>query len=290
MAEFGKVNRYEPSGSLHGLLRVREFTQDDAHIFCTEEQINEECFLMCSLVLKIYHDFGFADVKVKFSDRPAQRIGEDEVWDKAEKALKHAVTTAGLAYTLNPGEGAFYGPKLEFVLRDAIGRDWQLGTIQVDFNLPERFAMSYIGADGKKHRPVMLHRAIFGSLERFTGILLEHYAGRLPLWLAPVQVVIATITSDVDDYATELLVALKKAGVRAEADLDNEKINYKIRKHSMLKAPMIVALGRREKEERTVSLRQLGSEQQETLAFSDFIARLRTDTASPSSKAEVYTI
>lgn len=284
MAEFGKVNRYEPSGALHGLLRVREFTQDDAHIFCTEEQINEECLKMCHLVLQIYADFGFTEVRVKFSDRPEQRIGDDAIWDKAEYALKHAIEGANLEYSLNPGEGAFYGPKIEFVLRDAIGRDWQLGTIQVDFNLPERFDIGYIAADGKKHRPVMLHRAIFGSLERFTGILLEHYAGKLPLWLAPTQVVVASITNEVDGYAHEVMMALKKIGCRVELDLDGDKINYKIRKHSLLKVPMMLVLGKKEQESQAVSLRRLGSDAQEVLALTDFIDKLRKEISSPITK------
>jgi len=284
MAEFGKVNRYEPSGALHGLLRVREFTQDDAHIFCTEEQINEECLAMCRLVLQIYADFGFTEVRVKFSDRPEQRIGDDSIWDKAENALIHAIEGANLEYTLNPGEGAFYGPKIEFVLRDAIGRDWQLGTIQVDFNLPERFDIGYIAADGKKHRPVMLHRAIFGSLERFTGILLEQYSGKLPLWLAPTQVVVASITNEVDDYAKEVAAALKQIGCRAELDLDGDKINYKIRKHSLLKVPMMLILGKKEQETSTISLRRLGSDTQEILALADFIAKLGDAMASPTGE------
>lgn len=284
MSEFGKVNRYEPSGSLHGLLRVREFTQDDAHIFCTEDQILEECLSMCQLILQIYADFGFSEVRVKFSDRPEQRLGEDSIWDKAEYALKQAVETAGLEYSLNPGEGAFYGPKLEFVLRDAIGRDWQLGTIQVDFNLPERFNISYIASDGKKHRPVMLHRAIFGSLERFTGILLEHYAGKLPLWLAPVQVVVATITNDVDDYARKVVTALKAVGCRAELDTDGDKINYKVRKHSLAKIPLMLILGKNEKEMGTVSVRKLGDDAQEVLALPDFIAKLGNDIVPPTTE------
>lgn len=281
LSEFGKVNRYEPSGALHGLLRVREFTQDDAHIFCTEEQINEECVKMCELVLQIYAAFGFDEVRVKFSDRPEQRIGDEASWDKAEFALKHAIESANLKYVLNPGEGAFYGPKIEFVLRDAIGRDWQLGTIQIDFNLPERFDISYTGSDGKKHRPVMLHRAIFGSLERFTGILLEHYAGKLPLWLTPVQVVVASITNEIDDYAHQVVKALKDVGCRAELDLDADKINYKIRKHSLLKVPMMLILGKKEKESRQVSVRRLGDDAQETLALADFIAKLKVEMASP---------
>ena len=228
IAEFGKVHRFEPSGALHGLMRVRAFTQDDAHIFCTEEQITEECCTVCQLILDIYRDFGFTDVRIKFSDRPAKRIGSDEIWDKSEAALIAAVKTTGLVCVTNPGEGAFYGPKLEFVLRDAIGRDWQCGTLQVDLNLPDRLGATYIGADGEKHTPVMLHRALFGSLERFTGILLEHYAGNLPLWLAPVQIVIATITSDANEYADKILKMCEANGLRVGFDIRNEKINYKI--------------------------------------------------------------
>ncbi|MBM3506087.1 MAG: threonine--tRNA ligase, partial [Alphaproteobacteria bacterium] len=224
IAEFGKVHRFEPSGALHGLMRVRAFTQDDAHIFCTEEQITQECRIVCQLILNIYRDFGFEDVRIKFSDRPAKRIGSDAIWTRSEAALKAAVDATGLSYTTNPGEGAFYGPKLEFVLRDAIGRDWQCGTLQVDLNLPERLGAFYIGPDGEKHSPVMLHRALFGSLERFTGILLEHYAGKLPLWLAPVQAVVATITSDGDPYASEVAGLLMAHGLRVETDLRNEKI------------------------------------------------------------------
>ncbi len=281
LSEFGKVNRYEPSGALHGLLRVREFTQDDAHIFCTEDQINEECVKMCKLVLNIYASFGFNDVRVKFSDRPEERIGTESSWDKAEFALKYAIESAKLNYVLNPGEGAFYGPKIEFVLRDAIGRDWQLGTIQIDFNLPERFDISYTASDGKKHRPVMLHRAIFGSLERFTGILLEHYAGKLPLWVAPIQVVVASITNDLDDYANYVAQQLKAIGCRVELDLDADKINYKIRKHSLVKTPIILVLGKKEEELKQVSIRRLGEENQEVLALADFIDKLKIEIARP---------
>jgi threonyl-tRNA synthetase len=283
IAEFGKVHRFEPSGALHGLMRVRAFTQDDAHIFCTEEQITHECRIVCQLILSIYRDFGFEDVRIKFSDRPEKRIGSDAIWDKSEAALKAAVEATGLSYTTNPGEGAFYGPKLEFVLRDAIGRDWQCGTIQVDLNLPERLGAFYIGADGDKHPPVMLHRALFGSLERFTGILLEHYAGKLPLWLAPVQVVIATITNDADDYANTVLAACEAAGIRAEADLRNEKINYKVREHSHAKVPALFVVGKREAEEGTVSIRQLGGKQQEVLALDEAINRLNEEAAIPGT-------
>ena len=265
IAEFGKVHRYEPSGALHGLLRVRHFTQDDAHIFCTEDQITEECVKLNEQMLSIYRDFGFENVRIKFSDRPEKRVGEDEIWDKSEAALKRAVEAAGLEYELNPGEGAFYGPKLEYVLRDAIGRDWQCGTIQVDLNLPGRLGAFYIGPDGEKKAPVMIHRAMFGSLERFTGILIEHHAGHLPLWLAPTQALVATIVSDADDYAEKVVAELRKAGLRAEVDVRNEKINYKVREHSLAKVPVMLVVGKREAEEGTVSVRRLGSQAQEVM-------------------------
>ncbi|MCY4317606.1 MAG: threonine--tRNA ligase [Alphaproteobacteria bacterium] len=277
IAEFGKVHRFEPSGALHGLMRVRAFTQDDAHIFCTQEQITQECRVVCQLILNIYRDFGFEDVRIKFSDRPAKRIGSDAIWDKSEAALKAAVEATGLSYTTNPGEGAFYGPKLEFVLRDAIGRDWQCGTLQVDLNLPERLGAYYIGPDGEKHPPVMLHRALFGSLERFTGILLEHYVGKLPLWLAPVQAVVATITSDGDSYANEVAAQLTSHGLRIETDLRNEKIGYKIREHSLAKVPVLLVVGKREAKEGTVSLRRLGREGSETLSLRESLIRLETE-------------
>jgi threonyl-tRNA synthetase len=280
IAEFGKVHRYEPSGALHGLLRVRHFTQDDAHIFATEDQITEECVRLNEQMLSIYRDFGFEDVRIKFSDRPAKRVGSDAVWDKSETALKRAVEAAGLSYELNPGEGAFYGPKLEYVLRDAIGRDWQCGTIQVDLNMPMRLGAFYIGSDGEKTVPVMIHRAMFGSLERFTGILIEHYAGHLPLWLAPVQAVVATIVSDADAYAGEVLEALQKAGLRAEADLRNEKINYKVREHSLAKVPVMLVVGKREAEEKTVSVRRLGSQEQQVMKL-DAAIRMLVDEAVP---------
>ena len=276
VAEFGKVHRYEPSGALHGLMRVRAFTQDDAHIFCTEDQITEESNKVCDLVLSIYKDFGFEDVSIKFSDRPEQRVGSDEIWDKSEKALKIAMEATGLEYTHDPGEGAFYGPKLDFILRDAIGREWQCGTLQVDLNLPERLGGNYIAEDGLKHNPVMLHRALFGSLERFTGILLEHYAGNLPLWLAPIQAIVAPITSDIDDYATEVQNELKKHDVRVDADLRNEKISYKIRENSLKKIPYMLILGKKEKEERSITLRVFGSEKQEKIKFeklNDFFSK-----------------
>ena len=265
LAEFGKVHRYEPSGALHGLLRVRHFTQDDAHIFCTEDQITEECVKLNEQMLSIYRDFGFDDVRIKFSDRPDKRVGSDEVWDKAEAALKRAVEAAGLEYELNPGEGAFYGPKLEYVLRDAIGRDWQCGTIQVDLNMPMRLGAFYIGPDGEKTVPVMIHRAMFGSLERFTGILIEHHAGHLPLWLAPVQVMVATIVSDADAYAAKVLAALKGAGLRAAADLRNEKVGYKVREHSLAKIPVIAVVGKKEAEDKTVALRRFGGDAQKVM-------------------------
>ncbi len=281
LSEFGKVHRYEPSGALHGVMRVRSFTQDDAHIFCTREQITQECIKVHELMLSIYRDFGFDDVVIKYSDRPERRVGSDAVWDEAEEALKQAVRAANQDYDVNPGEGAFYGPKLEYVLRDAIGREWQCGTLQVDLNLPERLGAFYIGADGEKHVPVMLHRAMFGSLERFTGILIEHTAGRLPLWLAPLQVVVATITSQADDYALEVAAALRAAGLRGEADLRNEKINYKIREHSHAKVPVLFVCGGREARERTVSIRRLGSKQQNVSGLDEAIAALVEESTPP---------
>ena len=282
MAEFGSCHRNESSGSLHGIMRVRAFTQDDAHIFATEDQITDECKSFCELLLSVYKDFGFEDVMVKFSDRPEVRAGEDAVWDKAEKALMDAVMASGIDFELNPGEGAFYGPKLEFVLRDAIGRDWQCGTFQVDFVLPDRLGATYIGEDSQRHTPVMLHRAILGSFERFIGILIENYSGRLPLWLAPVQATVATIVSDADDYAQEVLVALKAAGIRADLDIRNEKINYKVREHSLMKTPVMLVVGRREAEEGTVAIRRLGGKDQETLALDEAIARLKEEARMPS--------
>jgi threonyl-tRNA synthetase len=281
MAEFGSCLRNEPSGALHGLMRVRAFTQDDAHIFCTEDQITSETKAFCDLLMSIYKDLGFDDVVVKFADRPPVRAGADETWDKAETALIEATAAAGLETVLNPGEGAFYGPKLEFVLRDAIGRDWQLGTLQVDFVLPERLDATYIGEDGQKHRPVMLHRAILGSLERFIGVLIEQYAGRLPLWLAPVQVVVATITNAADAYAREVRAALAKAGLRTEIDLRNEKINYKVREHSLEKIPAMLIVGNREAEDGTVAMRRLGGKDQEILALAKATARLKEEAAGP---------
>jgi len=281
MAEFGSCHRNEPSGALHGLMRVRAFVQDDAHIFCTEDQITSETKEFCELLLDIYKDFGFEEVVVKFSDRPEVRAGDDATWDKAEAALKEATEAAGLDWSLNPGEGAFYGPKLEFVLRDAIGRDWQCGTLQVDFVLPERLDATYVGADGEKHRPVMLHRAILGSFERFLGILVENFAGRFPLWMAPTQAVVATITNDSDGYAEEVLKTLKAAGIRAEIDLRNEKINYKVREHSHAKVPVLFVVGAREAEQRTVAIRRLGGKEQEFLALDEAVGRLKEETAAP---------
>ena len=280
-AEFGKVHRYEPSGALHGLMRVRAFTQDDAHIFCTEEHITAETGAVCNLLLGIYRSLGFDDVIIKFADRPERRVGDDAVWDRAEAALKAAMDDLGLEYVYNKGEGAFYGPKIEFVLRDAIGRDWQCGTLQVDLNLPGRLGATYIGADGEKHVPVMLHRAIFGSLERFIGVLLEHYAGALPLWLAPLQVVVATITSDGDDYARRVVERLRAAGLRADADLRNEKINYKVREHSLAKVPVILAVGRKEVADETVSVRRLGEPGQRVLGLEEAVRSLAQEAAPP---------
>jgi len=281
ISEFGKVHRYEPSGALHGLFRVRGFTQDDAHIFCTEDQLTEEAVKVNDLILSIYEDFGFADVVIKFADRPETRVGSDAVWDKAEKALRQAGEAAGQTFEYNPGDGAFYGPKLDYVLRDAIGREWQCGTLQVDFNLPERLDAFFIGADGEKHRPVMIHRAMFGSLERFTGILVEHFAGHFPLWLAPLQVVVATITSEADDYAISVRDALRAAGLQAEADLRNEKINYKVREHSVTKVPVIFVVGGREVEEGTVNVRRLGSREQTSMTLADAIATLCEQASAP---------
>jgi threonyl-tRNA synthetase len=281
MAEFGSCHRYEPSGALHGIMRVRAFTQDDAHIFCTEAQIAPETVRFVALLSSIYRDFGFPEFSVKFSDRPAQRVGADAVWDHAEAALKEACATAGVDYTVNPGEGAFYGPKLEFVLRDAIGRDWQCGTLQVDFNMPERLDAEYVGEDGARHRPVMLHRAILGSFERFLGIVIEHYAGRFPLWLAPVQVVVATIVSDADAYAEKVAAALAKAGLVVQTDLTNQKINAKVREHSLQHVPVLAVVGRKEAESGTVALRRLGSQAQEVLALDEAVTILAAEATPP---------
>ncbi len=281
MAEFGACHRFEPSGALHGIMRVRGFTQDDAHIFCTEEQIAPETVKFVEMLRLVYADFGFDDFAVKFADRPTPRAGADEVWDRAEAALKSACEQAGVTYILNPGEGAFYGPKLEFVLRDAIGRDWQCGTLQVDFVLPESLDASYITAESTRARPVMLHRAIVGSFERFIGILIEHYAGRFPLWLAPVQAVVATIVADADDYAEEVAAHLKAAGLTVATDLRNEKINAKIREHSLTFVPNILVVGRKEAEQKTVAIRRLGGAAQEVLPLDDAIATLKTEATPP---------
>jgi threonyl-tRNA synthetase len=282
MAEFGACHRYEPSGALHGIMRVRSFVQDDAHIFCVDDDIESESIRFCDLLRTIYKDLGFPEFSVKFSDRPPVRAGSDEVWDKAEDALKRACKAAGIDYTLNPGEGAFYGPKLEFVLRDAIGRDWQCGTLQVDFVVPERLDANYIGEDGHRHRPAMLHRAILGTFERFIGILIENFAGKFPLWLSPVQAVVTTITSEGDAYAQEVGAALREAGLRCEIDLRNEKINYKVREHSLAKVPVIIAVGKREAAEKTVSIRRLGSDKQESLALEAAVHRLREEAQPPA--------
>jgi threonyl-tRNA synthetase len=281
MAEFGACHRFEPSGALHGIMRVRAFTQDDAHIFCTEDQIASETVKFVAMLTAVYQDFGFADFAVKFSDRPDIRAGSDEVWDRAEAALKSACATAGVDYTLNPGEGAFYGPKLEFVLRDAIGRDWQCGTLQVDFVLPERLDAEYVTSESTRARPVMLHRAILGSFERFLGILIENYAGRFPLWLAPVQAVVATIVSDADDYAAEVVAALRAAGLTVELDVSNQKINAKIRDHSLHHVPIILVVGRKEAEDRTVALRRLGGAAQEVLTLDEAVASLTREATPP---------
>ena len=275
MAEFGKVNRYEASGSLMGIMRVREFTQDDAHIFCTPEQMESECIDTLKLILDIYKQFGFNEVKIYLSTRPEKRIGSDEIWDLCEKSLANALNAHGYEFTINPGEGAFYGPKLEFILRDAIGREWQCGTIQVDMNLPERFDISYIGEDGEKHRPVMLHRALFGSIERFMGILIENQSGNLPLWLSPEPVVVVPISEKYREYAESVVADLRAAGVYCRADLRDEKVNYKVRELSLAKTPIIAVVGEKESADKTVTLRKLGIEKQETVALSDFIAQMK---------------
>ena len=281
MAEFGSCHRNEPSGALHGIMRVRAFTQDDAHIFCTEDQITAESVKFCSLLQSIYADFGFTDVRVKFSDRPEVRAGDDATWDRAEAALTDAIKAAKLDTILNPGEGAFYGPKLEFVLRDAIGRDWQCGTLQVDFVLPDRLNAEYVGEDGNRHRPVMLHRAILGSMERWIGILIEQYAGRMPAWLAPVQIVVASITDQANDYAREVADVAAAMGLRVETDLRNEKISYKVREHSVMKVPFILAVGGREAEAKTVALRRLGSNDQQVIDMAKALALLKAESLAP---------
>ena len=282
LSEFGHCHRDEPSGALHGLMRVRGFTQDDGHIFCTEAQITEETIVFCELLLSIYKDLGFSDVKVKFSDRPAKRAGSDEVWDKAESSLKEAVEAAGLTYSVNPGEGAFYGPKLEFVLVDAIGRNWQCGTLQVDFVLPERLDAHFVDSDGKKKRPVILHRAILGSFERFLGILIEEYAGRFPLWLAPIQLCVATITNEVDNYAKEVHAAFKKAGIRAILDSENDKINFKVRHHSHQKTPIIIVVGEKESQQRAVSVRRLGGKEQVHMPLDEAVKKISLESKPPA--------
>ncbi len=281
LAEFGSCPRYEPSGALHGIMRVRGFVQDDAHIFCTHDQITDETKSFCELLLRAYRDLGFTDVKVKLATRPEKRIGSDAVWDLAESSLEKATQAAGLTFTYNKGEGAFYGPKLEFTLTDAIGREWQCGTLQVDFNMPERLGASYIGEDGNKHPPVMLHRAIVGSMERFIGVLIEHYAGKFPLWLAPVQAVVATVVGDAEPYAREVVATMKKAGLRVELDTENQTVNYKVRRHSLAKVPNLLVLGRREAENRSVTLRKLGSEGQESLTLDAAISALAADGVPP---------
>jgi threonyl-tRNA synthetase len=281
MAEFGACNRYEPSGALHGIMRVRGFTQDDAHIFCTFEQIEAESKKFIELLARIYDDLGFGNWRIKLSTRPEKRVGSEESWDKMEAALGNACKAAGYDFEIFPGEGAFYAPKLEFVLTDAIGRDWQCGTLQVDPNLPERLDANYIAADGGRYRPIMLHRAVLGSFERFIGILIEEHAGKLPFWLAPRQVVVASIVSDADAYVDEIVAALKAQGIRAEADTRNEKINYKVREHSVGKVPVILAIGQREVAERTVSVRRLGEDRTETLALDAIVSELLAKSTPP---------
>ena len=282
MSEFGKVHRYEPSGALHGLLRVRAFTQDDAHIFCTEEQITEECLSVTNLILEIYKDLGFEDVILKYSDRPDLRVGDDKVWDKSEAALLEAIKATKLEYSVNKGEGAFYGPKIEFVLRDAIGRDWQCGTLQVDLNLPGRLGASFIDSDGNKKVPVMLHRALFGSLERFIGILIENYSGKLPFWLCPVQTIVIPISSDFDEYAKQVNNELKKVGLSSEVDLKNHNLNYKIREHSLTKVPMLLICGKKEVDSNTVTIRRLDSKKQETMELKEFLKKYSALNKAPS--------
>jgi threonyl-tRNA synthetase len=280
-AEFGSCHRYEASGTMHGLMRVRGFTQDDGHIFCTEEQIEKETELFINLLSDIYKDLGFETFDIKLSTRPEVRVGSDEVWDKAEAALEGAITKLNLPFTIEEGDGAFYGPKLDFVLTDAIGREWQCGTFQADFNLPERLDAEYVGEDGSKHKPVMIHRAVLGSFERFIGVLIENYSGRLPFWLAPLQVSVATIISDVDDYAKEIIGLLEEAGIRCHADLRNEKISYKVREHSSAKVPVIMALGQREKDNRTVSIRRIGSDKTETIDLKEALKILSIENSNP---------
>ncbi len=282
MSEFGKVHRYEPSGALHGLLRVRAFTQDDAHIFCSEEQITEECLTVTNLILEIYKDLGFENVILKYSDRPDTRVGDDTVWDKSEAALLEAIKASKLEYTINKGEGAFYGPKIEFVLRDAIGRDWQCGTLQVDLNLPERLGATYVAKDGTKKVPVMLHRALFGSLERFIGILIENYAGKLPFWITPLQTVVIPISNDFDDYAKNVYQQLKKVGISSEVDLKNHNLNYKIRDHSLTKVPLLLICGKKEVDTNTVTIRRLDSNKQENMELKEFLNKYSALNKAPS--------
>ena len=281
IAEFGKVHRYEPSGALHGLMRVRAFTQDDAHIFCTEQQIEEECIKLCNLITNIYKDFGFDQIVIKYSDRPEKRVGSDIVWDKSEEALLNTIKSLNVPYEINSGEGAFYGPKLEFVLRDAIGRDWQCGTVQIDLNLPERLDCNFINSEGNKERPVMIHRALFGSLERFIGILIEHYSGNLPLWLCPVKAVIATVTEKCNDYAKYVFDLLNNNNIKTEIDLRNEKIGYKVREHSHSKIPIIIIIGEKEKSNNAVAIRKLGSKNVETFILEDFIKITKNQIEQP---------
>jgi threonyl-tRNA synthetase len=286
LAEFGCCHRNEPHGALHGIMRVRQFTQDDAHIFCTHEQLVDETKAFCALLDAVYRDLGFADYEVKLATRPDQRIGSDEEWDRAEADLERALKETGLEYETLPGEGAFYGPKLEFHLQDAIGRTWQCGTLQLDPQMPQRLDANYIGADGEKHHPLMLHRAILGTFERFIGILIEHHAGKFPLWLAPVQAVVATIVSDADEYAQTLTAKLANAGIRVETDLRNEKINYKVREHSLAKVPLLLVVGKREAEEGTVALRRLGSEERQLMmTVDDAVAMITTEAVPPDLRA-----
>jgi threonyl-tRNA synthetase len=286
IAEFGNCHRNEAHGAMHGLIRVRQFVQDDAHIFCTEDQIQEESLKFCDLLRSMYADLGFDVARVRLADRPEKRVGSDAVWDKAEAALHAALKGAGLKYDMNPGDGAFYGPKIEFYLRDAIGREWQCGTLQVDFNLPERLDASYVGEDGQKHRPIMLHRAILGTLHRFIGILIEDCAGKFPLWMTPVQAVVCTITNDADAYADEVYKAFTKAGMRVQIDVRPEKINAKIRDHSLQKVPLILVVGKKEAEGKSVALRRLGGEAQEILSSADAVAKLATEALPPDLKRE----
>ena len=282
IGEFGRVHRYEASGAIHGLMRVRAFTQDDAHIFCTPEQLHDELQNVVKLMVSIYEDFGMTDMKIKLSTRPAERIGSDEIWDFLENGLAEAITDMGYTYEINAGDGAFYGPKLDFKFRDAIGREWQLGTLQADLNLPERFDVNYVGEDGQKHRPIMLHRALFGSLERFLGVYIESTAGRFPFWLAPVQIMVAPVTNDQDDYAKKVLKRLQRAGIRAEADLRNEKISYKVREHSLKKIPVIAVVGKNEAAEETLTLRRLGEEKQVVMKLEDAVKQFKLDARYPS--------